>query len=80
MVLVTSGFTASWCTVMSEKHEYHTFSKELVNEGRRVYALDLACEMMEGETAAKILKLAKQFEGYLEGAKPKLKAVKNDPQ
>lgn len=59
---------------MSEKHEYYTFAKELVGEGRKVFALDLACEMMEGESAAKILKLAKQFEAYLEG--PKVKVVK----
>jgi len=63
---------------MSEDAEsYFTYSKELVPEGRRVFALIKAVELSDtGVSPAKVLKLAKVFETYLESPKPKLKAVK----
>lgn len=71
---------------MSEHpHDYYTYTEALIPEGRRVFALSTACDMLDTDTpTAKILKMAKLIEDYLAGeqkpkkAKPKVTVVKND--
>jgi hypothetical protein len=60
-------------------HDYFTFTSELIPEGRRVFALIMACEMLDtGEEHPKVLETALAYEAFLKGPEPapKPKAVK----
>lgn len=49
--------------------EYYTYTRELVPEGRRVYALGLAVEAAsENDSAVVILQAAMAFEAWLKEA------------
>lgn len=57
--------------------EYYTYTKELVPEGRRAFALMRATEISDDRTSsAEVIAKAEALEAWLKAADPKPKVVK----